>query len=70
VFDDPFCVTFVERGVDGEARWHAMGMIADIVIVVVVHTYRVEEKSEEVVRILSARRATQREREIYAQAVD
>jgi uncharacterized DUF497 family protein len=69
VFDDPFCVTFVERVVDGEASWHAIGVIADIVIVVVVHTYRVEE-STGIVRIISARRATRREREIYAQAVD
>jgi len=73
VFDDPFCVTFPERAVDGEERWHAIGLIARIVIIVVVHTYRVEEsggKSEEVVRIISARRATRREREIYAEAID
>ena len=73
VFDDPCCVNFPERVVDGEERWHAIGLIADIVIIVVVHTYRVEEfegKSEEVVRIISARRATRREREIYAQAID
>jgi uncharacterized DUF497 family protein len=73
VFDDPCCVTFPERVVDGEERWHAIGLIANIVIIVVVHTYRVEEsmgKSEEAVRIISARRATRREREIYAQAID
>ena len=73
VFDDPCCVTFPERVVDGEERWHAIGLIAGIVIIVVVHTYRVEEsegKSKEVVRIISARRATRREREIYAQAID
>ena len=73
VFDDPCCVTFPERAVDGEERWHAIGLIADIVIIVVVHTYRVEEsggRSEEVVRIISARRATRREREIYAEAID
>ena len=73
VFDDPFCVTFPERAVDGEERWHAIGSIAGIVIIVVAHTYRVEEfegKSEEVVRIISARRATRREREIYAEAID
>ena|SRR5208282_2015189 len=71
-FDDPCCVTFPERVVDGEQRWHAIGLIAGIVIIVVVHTYHVEEskgKSEEVVRIISARRATRGEREIYAQAI-
>lgn len=73
VFDDPCCVTFPERVVDGEERWHAIGLIAGIVIIVVVHTYRAEAsegKSNEAVRIISARRATRREREIYAQAID
>ena len=57
VFDDPCCVTFVERLTDGEERWHAIGSIEDIIILVVVHTYR-EELSEEVVRIISARPST------------
>ena len=73
VFDDPCCVTFPERVVDGEERWHAIGLIADIVIIVVVHTYGEEESggtAEEAIRIISARRATRREREIYAQAID
>ena len=67
VFDDPLCVTFPGRVVDGEERWHAIGLIAKIVIVVVVHTYHTEG-DEEVIRIISARRATRRERELYAQA--
>jgi uncharacterized protein len=73
VFDDPCCVIFPERVVDGEDRWHAIGLIAGIVIIVVAHTYRVEKsegKSQEIVRIISARRATRREKEIYAQAID
>jgi uncharacterized DUF497 family protein len=40
VFDDPWCVTFVERVTDSEERWHAVGSIEDNIIVVVVHTYR------------------------------
>jgi hypothetical protein len=68
VFDDPCCVTFVERVTDGEERWHAIGSIENIVILVVVHTYR-EEVSDEVIRIVSARPATQRERKLYAQAI-
>jgi uncharacterized DUF497 family protein len=59
VFDDPCCVTFVERVTDGEERWHAIGFV---------HTYR-EEVSDEVARIISARPATRRERILYAQAV-
>lgn len=69
VFDDPFCVTFVERVVDGEQRWHAIGCIAQIVIAVVAHTYR-EEGPDEVIRIISARAATSHERRLYAQATE
>ena len=68
VFDDPCCVTFVERVTDGEERWQAIGSIENIIILVVVHTYR-EEVSDEVVRIISARPATRRERKLYAQAI-
>ncbi len=69
VFDDPFTVTFVERVTNGEARWHAIGRIDEIIIVVVVHTYRVVEDSDEVIRIISARPATRRERKLYAQTI-
>jgi uncharacterized DUF497 family protein len=68
VFDDPCCVTFVERVTDGEERWHAIGSIENIIVLVVVHTYRLEG-SDEVVRIISARPATRRERRLYAQAI-
>jgi uncharacterized protein len=68
VFDDPCCVTFVERVTDGEERWHAIGSIENIIILVVVHTYR-QEVSDEVIRVISARPATRRERKLYAQAI-
>ena len=67
VFDDPFCVTFVESASGGEQRWHAIGSIEDIIVIVVVHTYR-EDGPDEVIRIISARRATRHERELYAKA--
>lgn len=57
IFDDPFCVSFVERVDEGEERWHAIGAVEDIVVIVVVHTYRVEG-TDEVIRIISSRRAT------------
>ena len=68
VFDDPCCVTFVERVTNGEERWQAIGSIENIIILVVVHTYW-EDVSGEVVRIISARPATRRERKLYAQAI-
>ena len=68
VFEDPYCITFVERVADEEERWHAIGSVEQIIILLVVHTYGAES-SEEVVRIISARPATRRERKLYAQAV-
>jgi uncharacterized DUF497 family protein len=68
VFDDPCCVTFVERVTYGEERWHAIGSIESIIVLVVVHTYR-EESPDEIIRIISARPATRRERRLYAQAI-
>ncbi len=67
VFDDSLCVTFVERIKGGEERWHALGSIENVIVIVVVHTYRVDG-SDEVIRIISARRATRHERNLYAQA--
>ena len=67
IFDDPHGISFVERVSEGEKRWHAIGSIEDIIVIVVVHTYR-EEASEEVIRIISARCATRHERNLYAQA--
>ena len=68
VFDDPFCVSFVERVTDGEERWQAIGAIESVIVLVVVHTYR-DENAEAAIRIISARRATPRERRLYAQAI-
>jgi uncharacterized DUF497 family protein len=67
VFDDPHCISFVERSGDSEERWHAIGSIENIIVIVVVHTYRAESL-DEVIRIISARRATRHERKLYAQA--
>jgi uncharacterized protein len=68
IFDDPHCISFVERVSDGEERWHAIGSIENIIVIVVVHTYR-EEASDEIIRIISARCATRHERKLYAQAI-
>ena len=53
---------------DAEERWHAIGSIENIIVIVVVHTYR-EEASDEIIRIISARRATRHERKLYVQAI-
>jgi uncharacterized DUF497 family protein len=64
VFDDPFQASWQDREVEGEARWQTIGMVQGVQVLVVAHTV---EEDEKMIRILSARKATPRERRIYAQ---
>jgi uncharacterized DUF497 family protein len=66
VFEDPFAISVPERIIKGEQRWQTMGLIGGILIVLVAHTY-IEEADEEVIRIISARKATSHERRQYEQ---
>ena len=63
-FNDPLFITFVESVKVGEERWHAIGIVDRLVLLVVVHTYRAEGNGE-VVRIISCRRAGRHERKLY-----
>jgi uncharacterized DUF497 family protein len=67
IFEAPFCVSFVDCVVDGEQCWKAIGALEDIVILVVAYTYR-QGEADELIRIISARRATPHERKLYAEA--
>lgn len=64
VFDDPFHLSVKDRIVDGEERWRTMGRVGDMVVVIVAHTYT-EHDGDETIRIISARKATKRERKYY-----
>jgi uncharacterized protein len=64
VFDDPRALSDLEREVDGEDRWQTLGTISGSVIVMVAYTYR-EEGDDEVIRIISARKASPSERRAY-----
>jgi len=64
VFEEPTAVSYVERVVDGQERWHSIGLAGGIVVLLVVHTVE-EENGEEKVRIISARKASPRERAFY-----
>jgi uncharacterized DUF497 family protein len=59
VFDDEFALTELEGTEHGETRWRTTGQVGGILIVVS-HTYR-EEGGVEIIRIVSARKATRRE---------
>lgn len=64
VFDDPFALSQLDQMVEGEERWWTIGRLGDLVVTVVVHTWMGEGEST-VVRIISARKATPRERRFY-----
>jgi uncharacterized DUF497 family protein len=53
-----------ERVVDGEERWQTIGNAGGILILTVAHTLR-DERGDEVVRIISARRASRSEKRLY-----
>jgi uncharacterized protein len=65
VFNDPLAVSRLDPHPDGD-RWQTMGVIANVAVFVV-HTWREAdpETGQEVGRIISARKATTRERRAY-----
>ncbi len=50
----------------GEQRWHALGLVGSVVVLVVVHSYP-DPNNEDRTRIISARKATKQERHRYEQ---
>ncbi len=67
VFDDPRAVSIQDRHDNGEERWQTIGLVGQAVILLVAHTYRDDMADEETIRIISARKATPKERRIYEQ---
>lgn len=67
VFDDPHAISIQDRFVQDEERWQTLGLIEGVVVLLVAHSIEVEG-GEETIRIVSARKATPRERGIYAQS--
>jgi uncharacterized DUF497 family protein len=66
VFEDPLSVTAIDVAIDDEERWHTIGKVNGIVLLLVVHTVK-DSEGEEVIRIISARKATAPERKRYEQ---
>ena len=66
VWDDPFHVILPDRVEGREQRWHALGLVGSVVVLVVVHSYP-DPDNEDRTRIISARKATKQERHRYEQ---
>lgn len=70
VFRDPFRLTRHDRIEGGEERWQTLGVVHGVTVLLVAHTITEDDdegESVEVIRIISARRATPRERKRYEQ---
>ncbi|MEX6147062.1 BrnT family toxin [Providencia hangzhouensis] len=66
VFNDPNHIAIQDRFENGEYRWQTIGFIECCLIVLVAHTSKLDD-SGEIIRIISARKATKKERVMYEQ---
>ena len=64
VFDDPYHLSLQERHENGEFRWQTIGLVHGLIVIMVAHTVRFES-GDEVIRIISARKADRKERSRY-----
>ncbi|TAN13181.1 MAG: BrnT family toxin [Burkholderiaceae bacterium] len=65
VFDDPLAMSHQDRIEGGERRWQTFGMVGGVLLLLVAHTIGETDDGIEVVRIISARRATRQEKRRY-----
>ncbi len=65
VFEDQLALSKPDRVTGGEQRWHTLGMVEGILLLVSHTVY--EYEGEEIIRIISARKATAHERRRYEQ---
>ncbi len=67
VFNDPLHLTRQDRIENGEQRWQTIGLVGNVVLILVAHTWHDTEVGSDHIRIISARRATTLERKMYEQ---
>lgn len=67
VFDDPLHISIQDRHENGEERWQTLGLVNNVVVLLVAHNI-IEENNTEIIRIISARKATKHERNHYEKA--
>ena len=68
VFEDPNAQSIQDRSDEsGELRWQAVGLVSGLVVLLVAHTVRREDGCE-IIRLISARHTTRKERKRYEEA--
>ena len=65
-FSDPYALVEQDRIEGGELRWQTLGLVGGVVLLLVAHTVG-NEGEDEVIRIISARKASRMERIRYDQ---
>jgi len=65
VFEDPYAITSLNNVIDGEQRWQTIGSVEDNLLIIVIHTTFDNIQNIEIIRIISARKATTQERKYY-----
>ncbi|WP_208434763.1 BrnT family toxin [Bartonella taylorii] len=65
VFADPFAMVKQDRIENGEYRWQTLGLVDGFLLLLVAHTVHDDKDGIEVIRIISARRASSKERKRY-----
>jgi len=66
-FADPFALVEQDRFENGEFRWQTVGLVEGRLLILVAHTIHDDEDGDEIIRIISARRAEPIERRRYDQ---
>jgi hypothetical protein len=64
VFEDPYALIEQDRIESDEQRWQTLGLVEGIIILLVAHTVS-EQGEDDIVRIISARRANRQEQQRY-----
>lgn len=64
IFNDPNLQSRIDADSFGELRWQSLGRVGDVTLLLVVHTWH-ESDGNEIIRIISARRADRWERRAY-----
>ena len=68
IFDDPLHLSVPDEKGHTEERWITLGQSVTGELLVVIHTYK-ETLEHEVIRIISARKATKKEKKQYEEGI-